>query len=494
MRIRKNSRAHSTKPRNFWVAAVILASLGLALAGEFDAMLAWWMVIALLLPPLLWALKTPYVALKTICYISFLTQFITLPFFYLNRDKFAWGHVKPFEFTAWAAFPMLAKVSLFLFALVIFFRWFYQISLFGGALRKLPTQLPQVSASTGTEHQLQYVSFDVRQNRKSWQFVVLIILLIAVLAPLNLWSFSQGIGITGVAPPALPYRLSGILFYLMKYITPLFLGYLYAKTKRGWLLMLLFLAYAWLLGLCSVSKGAVIIVMLPVVAFAWLDRHKMKLAVASLGTIIGVSFAAEARTYVYTVSLGITGADTSMSIFTLISNVFSNPDSEIWQFDFLPLFISGIMSRFEGFGNLVMSQYYNPDEVVGAWGFILMMIWKGLVSFDTNLHSIQWQGNVLPEGFYNGGALLSNAVIVGNAGLWWVVISAMVAAVILVILEKSTKRLSMSYKVTELMSVALISFLSMTYFLQTGGDKTFVYPFMLLFIASWLPRYPAKTG
>jgi hypothetical protein len=466
----------------YGAVGVLLVSFGLAIADEFNTILAWWIAIILLLPLLLWALKTPYVALKTICISSFLTQFITLPFFYLRRDTFAWGHVKPFHFTGWEAFPMLAKVSLFMFALIVFFKWLYPISLFGGR------SCSDKGSSPFKDHQNKYFGFDVRKNRKTLQFSLLLILLIMVLTAINLWSYSQGIGLTGVEPPRLPYRLSGILYYLMKYITPPLLGYLYLKTKRSWFLMLLFLFYAWVLGLCSISKGSVIVVMLPVVALAWIDKRKIMLTVASLCTIIGVSFASGARAYVYITTATVRiGADTSFGIFHLIAKMFNDPKHMLWDFNFIPLLINVIFSRIEGFNNLVMAQYYDPDAVIGAWGFILRMIWRGLSGFDTDLHSMQWQGNVLPKGFYNGGALLSNAVIVGNSGLWWIVLSAMVTAGILVILEKSTKRIARKYKTLEFLPIPLIFFLTMIFFTTIGGTVTFVFPLVLLFIASWLP-------
>lgn len=484
MWITENIKPTITRPIYYWVGIVILASLGLAIAGEFDTMLAWWLSIVLLLPPLLWALKTPYVSLKTICGISFLTQFVTLPFFYLYSANFAWGHVKPFHFTAWEAFPMLSKVSLFLIALILFFKWLYPISLFGGSSRKLTNSNSQITATKDRLNK--YSDFDVRYNRKPWLFTLLIILLIAVLTPLNFWSYSKGIGLTGVEPPKLPYRLSGILFYLTKYITPLFLGYLYLKTKRGWPLMMLFLVYAWILGFCSVSKGAVLIVMFPVLALALVDKRKRMLVVASLGTVIGVSFADSARAYVHIVTFGKTGADTSLSIFTLIADMFTDPNNKMWNFDFIPLLVNSILARIEGFGNLVMAQYYDPDAVNGAWGFILRMIWRGLSTFDVDLHHIQWQGNILPIGFYNGGSLLSTIVIVGNAGLWWVVISALVTTLILVILEKSTKRLFSIYKLPKNISYVIIAFFCVLYFTESGGSQIFVYPLLLIFITSLL--------
>jgi hypothetical protein len=491
MRVKRNNKSYRTRCIFYWVVAVILASLSLAIAGEIDAILAWWFAIVLLLPPFLWAIKTPYVALKTICGVSFLTQIVTMPFFYLYRDNFAWGHVKPFHFTAWESIPMLAKVSLFLFSLVLSFKLLYPISLFGGG-GKFKSSIP---LRVATQDRLNiYSGYNLIQNKKTWLFSILIILLIAVLIPLNLWSYSQGIGLTGIEPPALPYRLSGILFYLTKYITPALIGYFYFKTKRSWLLMLIILTYAWVLGLSSISKGAVLFVMFPVLTLAWLDKRKIMFGIAFIGTMIGISVASGARSYVYVVTAGKVGADSSFSIFQLIFNLFTDPDGAMWEIDFLPKIINGVLARIEGFENLVMAQYYDPNATIGALGFILRMAGLGGAYFDIDAHMIQWQGNVLPEGFFNGGALLSNAVILGNDGPWWIVLSAIVTSLFLVILEKNSHRMASKYVQFELLNVPTIFALTMIFFSTTGASAVaFTYPFVLLLFASWLPTISRKN-
>ncbi len=465
----------------------MLASLGLALAGEFDAMLAWWMAIALLLPPLLWAFKTRYVALITICSIAFATQFITLPFFYLDREEFAWGHVKPFGFTALEAFPMLAKVSVFLLVLIIFFRLFYRISFIGGSLCKLATSLPATSASTVLDRKHQKINIGLSPHRKSGLYLLLIILIIAALVPLNLWMFSQGIGIVGVEPPHLPYRLSGILHYFTKYITPLALTYFYFKTMRGWLPMLLLLSYAWVLGLTSLSRSSLMFVLLPVLYFAWLDRRRLILVVAGFGASIGYSFVSLARTFVYFVSAGKSGGKFDTGIGAICLSIISDPESRILEISSILRILGDIFGRIDGFSNLVMSQYYNSYKVIGPWGMVLDMFWQGLAPMDLDLHHIQWQGNVLPEGFVNGGGLLSTAVILGNAGLWWITIGALVAAALLVVLEKSAIRLTNLYKAPYLFSTAVTGFFSLYYVIAGAGNAQFVYPIILVVIASWLP-------
>lgn len=333
-------------------------------------------------------------------------------------------------------------------------------------------------------------AFNTANNVNSVTISIVLFVFIILLSAINLWSYSNGVGLTGIEPPNLPFRLSGIIFYLMKYITPTVLAYLYFKTKRTWPLMLLFLCYALIFGLCSVSKGAVIVIMFPVLVLAWLDGRKFMFAVASFGMLICISLAAGARTYVYAISDGKTAADSSFGLFTLLLTLLTDSNSLIFEYDFIPLAISQIAERIEGFNNLVMSQYYDPNAVVGAWGFILRMIWADLVAFDTNLHSIQWQGNILPEGFYNGGSLLSNAVIIGNDGFEWIALSALVTSIILIIIEKSCNRLKLRYEIFSLLNVPVKFSLAFIFFTTTGGVVTFVYPFLLLFIFSYIPsRY-----
>ena len=471
----------------YGVTTVLLASIIFAFAGEFETVLAWWSSILLLLPPLLVAFQTPYVSLRTVCGISFLTQFITLPFFFLYKDDFVWGHVKPFHFTASEAFPILTKVSLFLCVLVICFKFFYPILFFGGSSLKYNKA---ISLNNITQDRSKISSFfEAKKNRHKLLFSLLLILLLLLLVPLCLWSYSQGIGLTGVQSASLPYRLSGIIFYLTKYITPAILVYFYSKTNRGWPLMLLILAYSLVLGLTSVSKASVLFLVLPVLILALLDKRIFMFGVAFIGMLVGISFSSLARTYVYIVTDGKTGADTSNSIIKLIVNIITVPDSPVFKFDFFPRIIISILSRVESFENLVLAQYYDPDAVIGAWGFILRMIGLGGADFDIDSHMMQWQGNLLPEGFVNTGALLSNAVIVGNAGLWWVIVSAMATSVCLIILEKSSDRLACKFTQYAAFNVPVIFFLTAIFFSSSGASSViFCYPFLLILLSSFLPK------
>lgn len=472
----------------------MLGSLGLALIGEFEAMLAWWIAIFLLVPPFLWAVKTHYVALISLCSITLATQVITLPFFYLDRDEFAWRHVKSFGFTAWEAFPILFKVSLFLFALIVFFRWFYRISFFQRPLHGQTAMISPISSPTGSDQQDRYPSNDIPSYRNSGLYLLLIVLVVAAMIPLNFWMFSEGISIVGIEPPELPFKLSGILHYLTRFIIPLVLAYLYWKVKRSWLPLFILLAYAFVLGMTSVSRSGFMFVMLPVMILAWVDRRWAMFLVAGVSSLIGFSLVTLARDFVHIVTFGKSSAATTDGIGSIVAEIFSDPNSPILEPYFIVGQFVGIFGRIDGFNNLVMSADYNPYESIGPFGFILRTIWRNLAPLDMDLHHLQWQGEQVADGFYNGGALLSNAVIVGNGGLGWVVASAFFTAGILAMLEKCAKRLLTSEVAPELVRNSLIGFMSLIYFIETGGSEIFIYPFILLcFLGFFIPLFRTST-
>jgi len=468
------------------ISTVGIVSLAMALRGEIETMIAWWMAIMLLLPPLLWAQKNRYVSLKIICFLAFMTQFVSLPFFYFDRDKFPWNHVKPFGFTALEAWPILSKVTLFLVFLIVFFKLLYRLRIFGGSsnplydIAHIPAEKPIETTFIGEK------AHYLKPSRYSRFYGFFIVLVIISIVPLNLWMYSQGISIVGVQAPKLPYKLSGLLHYLAVFVIPLLLGFLYWRSKRNLFLVMILLCYALLLGLTTISRFALLIVMLPILAFAWLDQRRWLLIFSGTIAVVGFAVVSLARNFVYLVAGDEVIADTSKSIPTIIGDLFAQTDSPFLEGDFLVRMFVGIFDRIDGFGNLVMSRFYDPNAVLSPLGFLLRMICRPFAPMDVDLHHIQWQGDMLPFGFYNGGALLSNAVILGNAGLLWIVASALVAAFMLVLVEKNAYSVTVSYGLSELFSSALIGFLSIVFFIETGGSITFLAPLILLIMANLL--------
>ena len=459
-----------------------LVSVIMAVSNEQEAMLAWWSASLLLLPGLLLALRSNFVTLKVICLIACFTQFVTVPMFFLTRDDFSWGHVKPFGFTAIEVWPIFLKVGAFLVLLALCFHFLSRLPFFSVRNHKTGMVAQHIQAGQFTD-ELQ------KPSRHPWIYVVLIVLVIAAVTPLNLWMFQQGISIVGIEPPRLPYKLSGILHYFTKYLVPLSLGYLYYKTRHGLFPALLLLGYGLVLGLSSVSRSSLVFVLLPVLAIAWLERKRLVLFVTGAVLVIAFSLVSQARNFVYLVTVDKSAKGTDSGIFEILSNVLG--DIEWMDFPLFFRIFTGILDRIEGFGNLVMSHYYDPNAVSGAFGYILNMIWYPLAPIDIDLHHIQWQGNVLPEGFVNGGALLSRIVIVSNDNLIWIVAAALVVAVILLTLERSVQRLAMKYEWPTAIDFFFISFMTINFFISSGS-VVFVFPFLAAMVFSWLPRVPIK--
>ena len=467
----------------------IFISLSLVILDELETLFSWWLVFLFLLPPLIWSLKNKYITLQVFCLLSFFSQAINLPVFYLYRDSWNFAHVKPFYFTATEALPILAKVSFFIIFVIIFFKALIIIFSFLKlpALKEKNTIQESIIDSSRSAYK-KYDHFDLKKNSKTKKFTILIILLISLLIPLNLWSYSIGIGITGVEAPRLPFRLVGIIFYLVKYVTPLLLGYLYIQTKRGWFLMFIYITYALIAGLCSVSKGIVILIMLPVVILAWHDNRYLLSIISSLSTLVVVFIASAARAYVHTVSAGVTGANVSNSIGTLLLNVISNPDSRLRDSDFLLRSVDGLAARVEGFQNLVMAYYYDSAAVLGGGGFILRMIWRGWATVDADAHHLEWQGNILPEGFYNGGSLLSHAIILGNISLIYVIMGSFVVAVTFVLIENITNFFLNRFNAFYGLRTPIIFFIVSVYFTETSINRPMVFILILLFLLGCLPK------
>ena len=119
------------------------------------------------------------------------------------------------------------------------------------------------------------------------------------------------------------------------------------------------------------------------------------------------------------------------------------------------------------------------------------MIWASLAPIDLDLHHLQWQGNILPEGFVNGGALLSSVLIASNSNLLWIGIMAMLTAVILLQIEKAVRRLANVYEISVASGNFAIILISIIFFIS-AGSTLFVFIFSALLLTRILPQVRIK--
>jgi hypothetical protein len=471
-------------PKNFLYGfyAIVFFSIGLALHKEFETLFSFWLTVALISPPFLWAMSTTHTSLKCFTLIAFVTQFLTVPYFYLERDKWPFFDKAPFGFTAVEAFPILVKVSFYLLTVIFLTKL---ISVLTGSNRSSHQKKNPLDYNYPKKRWIDFSKahmdeFEHRSKRRKFTFIIISIFPILIL--FNLWTFDMGIAITGVEAPRLPLKLSGIIFYFKSYLVPIVLGYLYYNATRRWPLMFLYLIYSLVFGLSSVSKLAVLLVMTPVIVLAWIERRQFFCLIAAIGTFVGVFVASQARNYVHYVEQGVTGADTSQGLFAILMSIISEPDSMLLKLDFIPWMIAGIAGRVEAFGNLVQAHYYNPDAVIGPVGSALRMIWVGLVEINVDAHHVEWLGYTLPKGFYSGGSILSNAIIMSKSGLWWLVLSALITAVVIVIIDTTITKFCNKIQFFRPFRVPAIFYFTMSYFTHSTMDVVFVTCITVMFL------------
>jgi hypothetical protein len=450
--------------------------------GESQTMWAWLSTIVLLLPSLILSLRTTFISLKVVCSIAFISQFITVPVFFFARDEFSWGHIKPFTFTVLEVWQILSVIGISLLIIILFFHTLTHFRLFA-----IPNSNPE--RGRGIPKKNIILNNITSPSKHPWLFVLLILLVIITVVPVNNWMFSRGIGLTGVESFRLPYKLSGILHYCTAFIIPLLLGFLYFKTHHTLFPAILLLGYGLILGLSSISRSQLIMVCLPVLMLASLERKKILLIFSSLFVIEAFSIVTLVRDVVYVMVGNRINANTG-PILEILAKILDRP--EFMDFSLLFNNLVSIFNRIEGFENLVMAHYYDPNAVMSPWGFVVQIIWQPLAPFDIDLHHIQWQGNVLPEGFVNCGSLLSTILIASNDNLLWIIIFGFLIAVILLLLEKSVKRIAYKYNFPNEISAFIIAFLTIIFF-TASGSVSFVYPFFAVIFASVLPRIRFKS-
>lgn len=469
---------------------VLLAfSIYLVAVEETETMLASWLIGIFLLPGFLLGLRSQLLSVRVMVWTALVTQLFSLPLFFLERDDYAFGDAKPFGFSAIDVLPIASLLGLFLILFAIFAdriskvialpRYIYESAVSSKSLdgNHLPMKNHLGAVASGTEKKSISAAFVISFS--------------AMVVPLNLWMFSKGVGLTGIEPPELPFRLSGILFYLTKYIVPAIIAYLYSRTERRSIFVVLWLAgYALLVGVTSISRGGVLFLMLPVIIFSWIDKKYFLLAASTLLTLPLVMIATYSRQIVYGGFGNRAEAITDQGVFGTLISVM-----ELDNFNLNPFFaVATILNRIESFQSLVHASQFDVRAIGGVSSILLKIIWHPIVEWDMEAYHIEWQGFAIFEGHYSGGSFLSLVLMASNSNIAMTAVIAMIAAVFLVVMEANIYAVVRSYELPLLLAQTVIIVLALQFFTAAGAN-VFVIPWLLLIfirIAPTLFRFRSK--
>jgi hypothetical protein len=324
----------------FAIAAWVLSLIYFLAAGAEVFM------FAVIFPPMAATLiyasyKRRFFTLTVFLSFAFVAHAFSPAFFFMNKDEYSYAGfsaIRDFDFNVYEFAEIYANVFLLLILIVMFSillnRLFFN-SKTAIVQNDLKTRLPVVPTARGGK------AYDIR----------LIVFIICGLLPLNALMYVYGIGISTVEPQQLPFKLVGISFYLRAYVAPVLLTWMYLKSRRGLVATLFILLYAALVGVLSLSKGAISLACLPVIIFSVLDNHRARLIVSSLYFLLLYSAVSWARQFVFVADVG---------TFELVQLILDNVTLEIFSDSgSLASTIGQLSARLYGAQSVVLAYQYN---------------------------------------------------------------------------------------------------------------------------------------
>jgi hypothetical protein len=239
----------------------------------------------------------------------------------LNREHFSYSGfsaIKDFNFDLYEFLSIYGYFYVLILLVLFFTLTFNKILIKNKEKKHLHRNSPK--SSIVDQHIGIFRPIGKTRGLNSGFFAFLLILFIlGALLPLNIFMYTNGIGISTVQPTAMPFKLVGITIYLRNYIAPLIIAYLYFKSNRNMSIALIILFYASFIGILSLSKGNIVLTCFPVLLFALLDRKIVRLSFAFLYVLGLYGFSAWSRQFVFLTDVG---------SFEMIQMIFKNVSIE----------------------------------------------------------------------------------------------------------------------------------------------------------------------
>jgi hypothetical protein len=326
-----------------------LAVVGIV-TGHFEYFWLSFLIGTPFLMGLVIAATTRSPVITTFAIASLVSGWLTPLGFFLERDNFEYSGfsaVKDFDFSAFRfiGYYVPVIVAYYVILLVAASPIFlnparYRIVESGSdALGRLASLIPAEGS---------------RRNRGIMR--LLLVALVALFASINWWMYDNGIGLTGINPPRLPFHLSGILFYSARFVFPVILTYLLTRFRPSSADLYLVIAYACFASLTSVSRNVLVLLFLPIFAVAFVEKRYVFSAIA--GLILGIMYPVVelARNVVYLVQEGVSTRNLEFSL----PAVFLNLASE-YRFGGLLAGPLALVARIGGGQDVALATQYSND-------------------------------------------------------------------------------------------------------------------------------------
>lgn len=459
----------ASRPRQLrmTLSLAILMSFVFLLIGEYELTLAWFIMFFFLLPCLIFVQRVPFLSIKVVVWFVLVTQSVTLPLFYLRAEDYEFQAHRPYNFTGLESLQIFIPLGLLSFTLVLISFVFSKLHIIKNYIRFFQNHNNILSKSKNNFNDTYLLTYSPTRGYRSHILAPLgIVAIVMIMIPVNSWMFTMGIGLAGVAPPQLPYKLSGALFYLAKFLIPLILIILYTQSNRkSYFIILVLGVYSIFLGLSTVSRGAALSVLIAPIAFSLIDKRMGLLVISIIFASVSLLLASLARNALFIVESGFSTADLSLG---LIGTFFF----ALRGVDFVNslLILPSIVGRFEGFQNLFMSSQFNPDAIGGTLEIFLKLIDHRLIHFDHDAMHLEMRGHTVPYGFYMGlSGFFGSAVSAINTNILYIPLFSLLAVLCLLLQELLIYRITNNYKIIKIFASLLVVGVSITFLLGPGS-------------------------
>ncbi len=398
--------------------------------------------------------------LQFFLFALFLAHGIGSPLFFLEKEiytKTGFSAVREFNFT----------ISWYLYIYMYVFIFFY-FTLFFTILLKyfLPTNY-----FFNKEQKV------VKKN-KSKYFSVYLILIILLFSLLNFWMFNNGIGLTGIQPPRLPFKLTGFLYFFSRFFAPIIILYLYSKSSRNYLLTALILTYALWAAITTVSRTTLTMYWLPVLFYSILDKKYILLSSAIVLFFIVFPFIDNARNYVYQINDGVVSMNANNGLFSIAEELIKSKDIIS-----IKDAIFGFVGRLGGTQDVVLADQYDNRDFGNTYSeFFRVFFISNLI--DVKKVQEELYGFAPPEGFSPGdGAITASVLMITNKSLIALIFVSIYVSILLHINEILLTLISKIFNYSE-----LIFFLALLFnmILVPKLSMLWLYCFLLILLFIYL--------
>lgn len=448
--------------------------------GQYELTLALCVLLIFLLPSLILVQNIPFISIKVVVWFVFVTQAVTLPLFYLRAEQYRFQFHRPYEFTGLEVLQVYVPLGILLLTIVLISITFSKFLIRKHSLVYSRPHDRKTKVGSATP-----LSLDSTRSRQAYILTVIgIAAVILTMIPINVLMFKMGIGLTGITPPQLPFRLSGVLTYLGNYIAPSLLTIIYILSpRRSYFAVCLLGLYSIFLGLTTVSRAAAVLVMAAPLAFSIVDKRIVLLVLSFISISLSTLVATSARNFVYIVEAGVVGADLSLGTLSALANAINYIDLERFL-----LILPRIISRLSSFQDLFMSSQFDANVIGGGWIIFLNHIDWRMVEISSNAMHLEMLGQTVPKGFYMGlYGFWGMAMASINSSYLFVLPYGVYAAIFLILQEHLIEKVGRVYcvKITLLKFATGILTLN---FLVSAGSQIVTTLILAVFFIALFPR------